>query len=109
MEMETVDRILSVMREKKMKEQDICRILHTHKSKVYDWKKGRSRPTADEIAVIAKYFGVSSDYLLGMDSPPNMHSVVINPYGGARRELKLTEDQYKAVDSLLENLLKKTR
>ena len=30
-----------------------------------DWKTGRSTPKADKLKIIASYFGVSVDYLLG--------------------------------------------
>jgi transcriptional regulator with XRE-family HTH domain len=105
--MKTIDKILKLLKDNNMNEQDICRMLNTHKSKMYDWKTGRSRPTAEEIAIIAKFFGVSSDYLLGVDTPVKAHNVVINPYGGTRRELNLTDEQYKAIDALLDDLLKK--
>ena len=29
-----------------------------------DWKTGRSKPTVDKLAVLAKYFGVSIEYFL---------------------------------------------
>lgn len=34
---------------------------------ISDWAKGRVQPTAENIYIIAKYFGVSADYLLGLD------------------------------------------
>lgn len=30
-----------------------------------DWKRGRSTPKADKLKIIADYFGVTIDYLLG--------------------------------------------
>ena len=35
-----------------------------------DWKKGRSTPKADKLQIIAAYFGVSVDYLLGKEKEP---------------------------------------
>ena len=34
------------------------------KSTFTDWKTGRSKPKADKLAVLAKYFGVSIEYFL---------------------------------------------
>lgn len=33
-----------------------------------DWKNGRSKPKADKLAVLAKYFGVSIEYFLEQDA-----------------------------------------
>jgi len=38
--------------------------LNLPNSAVTDWKNGRSKPGTDAIIKIAKYFGVSADYLL---------------------------------------------
>lgn len=34
---------------------------------ISDWKKGRSKPTAEALTLIADYFDVSVDYLLGRE------------------------------------------
>ncbi len=34
---------------------------------ISDWANGKVQPTAESIYLIAKYFGVSADYLLGLD------------------------------------------
>jgi repressor LexA len=34
-------------------------------STLSDWKNGRSAPKADKISILAQYFGVSTDYMLG--------------------------------------------
>ena len=34
-------------------------------STLSDWKNGRSAPKADKIRILAEYFGVSTDYMLG--------------------------------------------
>ena len=34
-------------------------------STLSDWKNGRSAPKADKIRILAQYFGVSTDYMLG--------------------------------------------
>ena len=35
-----------------------------------DWKSGRGRPSAEAVRSISEYFGISSDYLLGMSDVP---------------------------------------
>lgn len=34
---------------------------------ISDWSTGKVQPTAENIYLIAEYFGVSSDYLLGLE------------------------------------------
>lgn len=38
-----------------------------------DWKKGKSRPTIDNLIKIADYFDVSVDYLLGRTENPKIN------------------------------------
>ncbi len=34
---------------------------------VSDWTNGNVQPTAENIYIVAEYFGVTSDYLLGLE------------------------------------------
>lgn len=34
---------------------------------VSDWSTGKVQPTAENIYIVAEYFAVSSDYLLGLE------------------------------------------
>lgn len=43
-------------------------ILQTNNSSICDWERGRSQPDLETLAKIAVYFGVSSDYLLGLEN-----------------------------------------
>ena len=67
----TITKILDIAQSKGVTHQDICRLLNSNKSKIDDWKRGVSKPTLLEITVIAKYFNVSTDYLLGITDDPN--------------------------------------
>ena len=35
---------------------------------ISDWKSGRSKPSAAKLAILSKYFGVTTDYLLGNET-----------------------------------------
>lgn len=37
------------------------------KNTVSDWETGRKTPVLDNLVIIAKFFGVSLDYLVGLD------------------------------------------
>ena len=63
--MSIVQNILKIAKEHKVNNQQLCKILNTNSSKIYDWKVGKSKPSADDICILANYFNVSTDYLLG--------------------------------------------
>jgi len=73
-----INNILKEAKARGISDQDLCKILGKHKSKIYDWKKGRSEPTAQEILLIAEYFNVSADYLLTGKEPELNNSIQTN-------------------------------
>lgn len=67
--MDIVQNILKLAKEKKITNQQLCKILETNPNKIYDWKIGKSKPSAEDISKLADCFDVSTDYLLGRHSP----------------------------------------
>lgn len=67
---ETVKRILALMKQK----GDTAHSLEVNadfpSSSVYSWKSGRNNPSMDAIIKLARYFNVSSDYLLCLSDEP---------------------------------------
>ena len=47
-------------------QKDICAELGISRPTLSNWKTGYSEPNFDDIIMLAKYFDVSSDYLLGL-------------------------------------------
>lgn len=57
---------------KELKEQgkmqkDMCEYLNVNKSTMTEWLNGNNEPPMKMIVEIAKYLGVSTDYLLGVE------------------------------------------
>lgn len=48
-------------------QNDICKDLGIYKQKLSRWKTGYTEPTLDDLIMLAKYFEVSTDYLLGLE------------------------------------------
>ncbi len=48
-------------------QNEICKDLGIRKQKLSKWKTGYNEPSIEELAMIAKYFGVTSDYLIGLE------------------------------------------
>lgn len=65
---EIVQNILNIAKTRKVNNQQLCKILETNSNKIYDWKIGKSKPSAEDISKLADYFNVSADYLLGRHS-----------------------------------------
>lgn len=63
--MNIIENILNVTKKCGYNNKQICELLNKNYSYVSDWKKGKSKPKADEILLLAKEFNVSVDYLLG--------------------------------------------
>ena len=52
---------------KKMTQADLSRELNISPSSIGMWEQGRREPDLDNLSRIADFFGVSADYLLGLD------------------------------------------
>ena len=62
------ERFLELMQKKGVKFADVAKATGIHPSTFSDWKKGKSKPKTDKMQKIADYFGVSVDYLLGVQT-----------------------------------------
>jgi len=68
--MNIVENILKIAKKHNLNNQQICKLLNTNPNKIYDWKIGKSKPSADDLYILADYFDCSVDYLLGRSSEP---------------------------------------
>lgn len=53
--------------EKKLLQKDIAKIFNVSQATVSNWEAGRKIPEVPMLIAIAKYFGVTTDHLLGLD------------------------------------------
>lgn len=60
------ERISELMQEQGVTAVKLAAAVGVSTGNITDWKKGRSKPSSDAIAKLAEYFGVTSDYLLGL-------------------------------------------
>ena len=56
------------------KQTEISRDLGIPKQKLTNWKSGYTEPNLDEIAMLAKYFNESTDYLIGLEGEDGAQS-----------------------------------
>ena len=68
--MKIIERIFNILDEKGRKAQDLCELLDLRSSTISSWKTRNTNPPAEYLPAIARYLGVSLDYLMtGEESP----------------------------------------
>lgn len=64
---------LKVLRNKKgMLQKDLANLLRVSPSTIGMYERGKRDPDTDTVVFLAKYFNVSTDYLLGLVDNPNV-------------------------------------
>ncbi|MDE6597157.1 MAG: helix-turn-helix domain-containing protein [Clostridia bacterium] len=53
--------------QKKMSQRNLAEVLGVTQDSVSLWEKGKRLPATEHIIALCKYFGISADYLLGLD------------------------------------------
>ncbi len=70
------DKIKALREAKGITQSELAKSLSVTRAGVNNWEQGLSVPAPSSIVEIAKHFGVSTDYLLGID-----HNAVLNVSG----------------------------
>lgn len=66
--MEVFGNVLKELRkEKNLLQQDLANAFNVTKTTISRWELGKQEPDFDMLIKIAKYFGVSTDFLLGLE------------------------------------------
>lgn len=64
-----IERILELMSKKGITAKKLTEDIGISSSAISEWKKGKAKPTSEAIIKMAKYFNVTTDYiLLGIDN-----------------------------------------
>ncbi|MCL2675093.1 MAG: helix-turn-helix domain-containing protein [Firmicutes bacterium] len=61
------DKIKELRAEKSLTQKQLAQVVQTTADSIYSWEKGRSEPSVDFIIILAKFFEVTTDYLLGLE------------------------------------------
>ncbi len=88
--MSIVDRILVLQEERNLTNKDIEVGAGLANASVSQWKKGKGKPSLENIIKVATYFQVTTDYLLGLSDTP-----VNTPIA----EKSLTEEEQLLLDA----------
>ena len=60
------ERLKELRIEKGLTQTQLAKVLRVNQRTISNWEVGERQPTLDTLEVIAKYFNVSYDYLLGL-------------------------------------------
>lgn len=66
------ERLNELIKESGKTQNGICADLNIPKQKLSNWKTGYTEPCIDDILMLARYFDVSVDYLLGNADDPSV-------------------------------------
>lgn len=64
------DRIEALLQERGVTAYQAAQEIGISPTVFYEWKSGKSCPKVDKMYLIAKYFGVSIEHLIGMEDKP---------------------------------------
>lgn len=93
--MRIIDRVDELLDKKGLTGKQLAQSIGISPGNVTDWRKDRSKPSADVVAKIAKYLGVSTDYLFG-NTPTESFAAVDSDTGYDLPPEALAElEQYK--------------
>ena len=65
--MEFKDILKDLRMEKGLTQEELAKQINFSLSAVNKWENGKKNPSVDAIKVLAKFFNVSTDYLLGLE------------------------------------------
>ena len=71
-------KLKELIRTKQKMQIDICKDLNITKQKLTNWKTGYTEPNLSDLAMLAKYFDVSTDYMLGLEDESGRKTYNIN-------------------------------
>ena len=62
-----VQRLSELIENSGKQQNEICKDLGIYKQKFSRWKTGYTEPNLEDLIMLANYFDVSTDYLLGLE------------------------------------------
>ncbi len=105
--MRIIDRVDEVIKEKGLTAKELAQNIGVSTGNVTDWRKGRSKPSAEVVAKIARYLGVSTDYLHGLSDERNSTASPSVVAFHKNTPGDFTEDEKEEISNFIEFLISK--
>lgn len=96
------DRLKELRKEKNISLMNVANAIEVSDTSIMKWENDKSEPTAYNIAKLAKYFGVSTDYLLGIE---NYDYTIINQNNDLTIEEQRILQNYRKLDPELKKIV----
>ena len=94
------ERLKKLRHSKGITQKELAEQLQIGRSSIAEYEAGKKTPTGPVVAKIAKYFSVSTDYLLGLTDDPTPKSGELPAF--IKEKLKRLEELEKERERLLE-------
>ena len=69
------ERIKELRRKNGMTQEALGKIIEVGPDSIYVYEKGKAYPEVRNLMILADFFGVSTDYLLGRTDDPEVHQL----------------------------------
>lgn len=93
-----------LLEERGISTADVCKGTGINHSTMANWKKRRNKLSAKNAILIANYFGVSVDYLMGQTEPPESSKTdAVAKESGSPRGYYLDDEALEAAQFLARN------
>lgn len=90
------ERLIALRKEREVTQEQLAKILCKKRTTVSGYETEGKEPDYETLAIIAKYFGVSCDYLLGnTDSRTNIDDVLFNDSLNLKKHYKVLKPEQK--------------
>ena len=76
------ERIKALRRENRMTQEALGKIIGVGPDSIYIYEKGKAYPEVRNLVILADFFGVSTDYLLGRTDDPEVHQLAPRQFPG---------------------------
>jgi len=74
-----LERILKLMEDNHITATALSKAIGSSTSIVQDWKKGKSKPTVNQVIALSSFFNVTTDYIL-LGKEPESHNNILNAF-----------------------------
>lgn len=87
----------------KLKQEDIGKLINVSKAQISEIERGRKSTSLENIVILAEYFNVSLDYLIGRTDNPDL-TIINVEQNISEEESELLED-YRRLNKLEKNVI----
>lgn len=102
-----IDNLKTIRTSKGLTQKDVATHLGVVTSCYANWEQGRTEPDTTTLTALAKYFDVTTDYLLGLEDDFGIKSNEVQSNATSEEEQQLLYD-YRSLNSACRKLVKQT-